>query len=706
MLLGCICTVAWAAQPQASDDQQTAADDESKELIEEVVVEGQAVDRDKYSVEELKAIAGSGGDPLKALSVIPGIVAPPEQDGPGEEGFYIRGSDLTDNLIRADRQNLGFLFHLGPEVVSIINPSLVKAFDIDLNSFNISNPDRLGGVIAAELRQPQTDRLHHLYRVSLLDANFLVEGPLGERDSFWVGGRRSYFDLILGDFQRDEAEDEEDDEPRILQFPNFFDVQGRWHRQLDDGFMDLTLFAAQDRLTIELVNVEGEDPALAGRLNGNLQFQSLQYRWHQILSDNLLQQVELSVLDDRTVFQIGTQQPDDLNPGESFSLTEDVLTYNLKLEWERALESGGFIKYGVDLMQVNNKQSGYLSALPDAEAGVVESEFSQREKMTLDEDSSLNGVSPYIGSDFSIANGWLLHAGVRLNSFKGGGFADDFASPRLKLDHEPSADLRLYAEFGLQAQLPTASELSRTTGNPTTLKLQKAEQISLGMAWAPTDYWSLKTDLWHKEFDGLVVLRDSLCDRCYANAGDGSASGVDLAWRYAQDETIGYVSYGYISTERQNTLNAEQFPAAGDQPHTLVFAWHQPFAEGSKWSWSAKVSVSSGLPYTRIVGRELCVEEGLVNGEVVDLKVYCPLYGELNSDRLPEQLDVDLSFERRVPADDGGLYIFRLDLLDISGSFYKNVTEYDYGDNFENYENPEEINSESFIPNFAFEWQF
>ncbi|MGI9345229.1 MAG: TonB-dependent receptor plug domain-containing protein [Gammaproteobacteria bacterium] len=694
------------ADPSAPEEANPQDAEQQEQVVEELLVKARASSANTWDVEELEGIAGTSGDILLAIDILPGITFPVGDDGP-DDGFYVRGSDQSDNAVRLDRQNLPYLFHLGgPATISLVNPGLVEQFSVDINGVDVSNPEQLGGVISAQLRAPRTDRLHQSYKFGFLEAGFALEGPISETSSFWVAGRRSYFDLILPALGLDSFEDEE---VRIIQFPNYYDLQARWHIQLPDGFMDLTWFSARDQVGIEFRNLSSIDPSLYGRLSADTGFQTLQYRWHQNLASDWLQRLEVSVLRDQTFFQIGTQQADDLNPGEPFGLDSSDLISELRLAWTHAGSPKVNWQFGVDLQVTQVDLSGYLSSPPDSESGVVEQDFSQRDKFVLQDQVHFSSLQPYLAARLNLSALWDLYVGVRMGHYETtgtGGFADASISPRLEFGAQVSPQVRLSASWAALAQLPSELELSSSLGNPDILKLQQAAQSTLALGWQISNYSRFRAELWDKQLDDLVVKTDGVCEQCYANAGTGSAQGLDIIWQLGYQGVSSLFSYGYLQSDRLNGLNADRFLASGDQPHSLVFAHRRLFAKDSLWAWSLRVNLSSGQPHTPVIGRmSESVDQVLPNGETNTRLVYYPIYGELNSERLPALVDIDLAFERKAVYEHSQA-VFRLDLLNVSSLLYATVRGYDYGEDYADFANPQPIDEALFIPSFSFEWQY
>ena len=193
--------------------------------------------------DEIYAVPGTGGDPLRVISSLPGasqlagflpyVVV--RGAAPGNTGYYLDGTRVP------------ILFHvaIGP---SVIHPQFIDAVDF----YPAGAPVRLGrfagGIVEARTRPARADRVHGEVDVRLTDAGGLLEIPFnrpllpgcelekrrkcprGEaRGSLTVAGRYSYTAAILSLVQS---------EARI----QFWDYQARLDHRLGHR-ADFTAFA-------------------------------------------------------------------------------------------------------------------------------------------------------------------------------------------------------------------------------------------------------------------------------------------------------------------------------------------------------------------------------------------------------------------------------------------------------------------------------
>ena len=123
--------------------------------------------------EEIRAVAGTGGDPLRVVNSLPGVsqlsgllpYVVVRGAAPGNTGYYLDGARVP------------VLFHLA------LGPSILHPYFIDAVDFYPSGaPARLGrfisGIVEARTRPSRRDRVHGDVEVRLTDAGGLLEIPV------------------------------------------------------------------------------------------------------------------------------------------------------------------------------------------------------------------------------------------------------------------------------------------------------------------------------------------------------------------------------------------------------------------------------------------------------------------------------------------------------------------------------------------------
>jgi hypothetical protein len=196
--------------------------------------------------EEIKHIAGTQGDPIKAVQNLPGVARPPFNGGL----VVVWGSAPADTRTYVDGVYIPTLFHFAG-LRSTLNADLVSSLTFLPGGFGAQYGRGLGGAIELESRRPRSDGFHGFAQVDLIDLSAMVEGPLSRKAEFAVAGRVSWLDLFLPLFVSGD----------VVASPRYWDYQARLHyRPTARDDLDVLFFGSDDALSLLLKN---PDPTLA-----------------------------------------------------------------------------------------------------------------------------------------------------------------------------------------------------------------------------------------------------------------------------------------------------------------------------------------------------------------------------------------------------------------------------------------------------------
>ncbi len=640
------------------------------------------------SATELTKTAGSGGDPLKAITALPGIVAVSE----GSAEVYMRGSNGSDNITWVNNAPVGYLYHFGG-FQSTINPALIEDINVFLGGFPVQYGDALGGVIDAKLRAPKNDRLRYQFDISTITSSFLIEGPAGASggDSFFVAGRRSYLDLIFSPSDASDAfaNDDEDDPDQILLVPRFYDFQALYRHQLDGGYLDSYLFTAGDEMTMELRSSAKSDPQIAGEAREKKSYQTAGLTWQQRWNEQLDSIATLAYISEKGANRLGR---DEL--GDAFFSRVEEKTFFLQEELRWRPQAGRQLSLGFDGGHANipvdvYRPRSYREDDPDFD-------FTTQKKYRLKKTLKASEFSPYIKYRQQWGNQLTTQLGLRHSNIKlTGGFHAHQFSPRATLEYKLRPETLLTATWGQYIQMPAGEEIVKSFGNPSLL-MTEAEHRILGIEHHFNSLYSVKAELYHKPMKNLVIaLDENGPPDNFLNRGTGEAYGFDLfIKRKPSQRKMGWLSLSWAKSRRTNEITSVTRDFSGDQPLTVTAVWGQPFSGSWKrWDWSIKAQANSGKPYTAVISRSWDATNDRWLAE----------YGEFNAKRLPFYYKVDLRIGREVLFKESKLKLY-LDLQNIT--FARNIIGYDYGNEYEKIDQPTEFTGMSFFPYFGIEMEF
>lgn len=659
-----------------------------------------------FDAEELTSTPGTQGDPMNVLKTLPGVVTPTE--GSGE--MYMRGSDRFDNRTVVNRIPIAYLYHFGG-LRSTINPTLVSDLNIFLSNPPVNYSDALGGVVDVRLRDPKADRQHANVSVSMIEANFLIEGPgKGENDSYYFGARRSYFDLLFSpsafsdrikDDKRDEAE-----QTRVITVPRYYDAQGLYRHDYGSGRVDFNYFTASDK--VELENRQGKkvDPYALGDIRMDISFQTLGFTWHEQLKPDWVLDVPVLYYQNKEDFQIGN---DGMGNPMYVHVTENQYAALPELTWQtNAAEQwdfGGSLAHfnvPLDLYIIQPPQSNLNQPITDQKVLAV--------KDTIKADSQ----SLYLKQRLLWGEHFTSILGLRYTHAKiVGGIGRSRWMPRLGAEYTVTEKTKLTANVGEYVQFPQGFQVVKGYGNPG-VEYNEAQHRSIGVSHKINSLWDLKVELYDKPLDNLVIpiqgdedpaTAPPLPPDNYANRGDGYAYGIDVYLkRERRDGVMGWLSYSYGRSERTDEFGRVRH-FDGDQPHTLILVWGQPFRgqNWSAWNWSLKMETHTGAPYTRIIGREARTDDPNTPLPMDESQTFRPVYEKENNSRLPIYFRADLRLELKILANRMKAKLF-LEVLNVTNRV--NVSGYDYGDALEKTSNASETTGLPVFPFFGIEMQF
>ncbi|MFW9607545.1 MAG: TonB-dependent receptor plug domain-containing protein, partial [Prevotella sp.] len=131
-------------------------------------------------------------DVVKAIQLLPGVQSTSE----GSSGFNVRGGGADQNLILLDNTNIYNASHMFG-FFSVFNNDAVKSAELYKGNMPIKYGGRLSSLLDVELKDDAPEKVKGTGGIGLISSRLTLEGPLGDKTSWLVSGRRSYADLFL-----------------------------------------------------------------------------------------------------------------------------------------------------------------------------------------------------------------------------------------------------------------------------------------------------------------------------------------------------------------------------------------------------------------------------------------------------------------------------------------------------------------------------
>jgi TonB family protein len=550
--------------------------------------------------EELTRAAGTRGDALRVVELLPGVAR-----SPGLNGFLvIRGAGPGDSQVVFEGGPVDRLYHFGG-LTSFTSGRLLEHIDLYPGNFSVRYGRKVGGIVDVGLRDPKRDGTHGVVDVNLIDASVLAEGPVGERGAFAISAKRSYVDFWFKNVIPEDA-------LGVTASPVYYDYQAIYSYKAESGAkLRLMAFGSADIFKLTLKTPVDGDPAVKGNFGQRTAFHRLQGTWKQPFGDRVEQELTAGV---------GTLAFH--NAIGDYALDVDGVDFLARAEWRiRLAESvklvAGFDGYALTasvgyfgpriLAQDGNPR--YMGPLTGLPTGGFQGRFLSVRP------------APYLEALIHVGDRLLVVPGVRYDYF-----SEDEASsvdPRItaRLRLTPSTTLK--GGVGLFSQPPQYGETIQGFGNPK-LGLTHAQHFSVGVEQALGERASIGVDTFYKRLSDLEVGGvDAAGQATQVNGGKGRIYGAEaLARLNPTGRLFGFASYTLSRSERNDHDDGWRL-FDYDQTHILTVA--SGYRLPRNWELGATFRLVSGNPTTP------------VKSAVYDANAdyYAPSYGAVNSARNP-----------------------------------------------------------------------
>ena len=108
----------------------------------------------------------------------------------------ITGGSADQNLIVLDNATVYNASHMFG-FFSVFNNDVVDNVELYKGDLPMKYGGRLSSLLDVQLKDTYTDKLKGSGGIGLISSRLMLEGSMGERTNWMVGGRRSYADLFL-----------------------------------------------------------------------------------------------------------------------------------------------------------------------------------------------------------------------------------------------------------------------------------------------------------------------------------------------------------------------------------------------------------------------------------------------------------------------------------------------------------------------------
>jgi len=526
-------------------------------------------------------------DIIRSLQLLPGVKAA----GEGSSGFQVRGGTTSQNLILLDVApvwNAGHLMGL----FSTFNDEALANATLYKGLIPASFGGATSSVFDVMTRPGDMQEYHGSAGIGLLSAKVALEGPIAEdKASFFISGRRTYFDLFL--------KLTEDYKSTIL---NFDDLNGRidWKLSSKDR-MSLSAFHSRDKIALKEY--------------GNMTWYTTtgDLHWSHVYGDSFRQDINAYVSSYDSDNEAAILE-------QSIEYTSYIRYLGLKAKWLWNTGDRNTVDFGVQpvLMKVKTGEWEY-NFFPESE---------KRDAFDL---------SFWMGDEWKVSDKLAFSAGLRVNAFsplggqpyynldEEGNILDvlEYSSGEIVKTHwtvEPrfSANWQMTENMSIKAGYTRSEQnlhalkndglsfpFDRFMMSSNLIEPETSDQVSLGwFGMTPSTDYDFSVEGYYKAIDGVLDYMDGkwLASEIemerLVKAGKGKAYGTEFIARKNNGRFTGWVSYtlSWSKNQIEGINQGRWYTAANDRRHDFTIVGMYDFGKG--WQGSASWKYTSGQALT------------------------------------------------------------------------------------------------------------
>ncbi len=585
----------------------------------------------KISYKTIKQIPALFGevDIIKAIQLLPGVQSTSE----GGSGFSVRGGSPDQNLILLDEATVYNASHM-MGFFSVFNNDAIKDVKIYKGDIPASAGGRLSSLLDVRMKDGNSKRFSGTGGIGLISSRLTLEGPIiKDRMSFIVSGRRTYADIFLPLF----VKDDQAKESKLY----FYDLNAKMNYRIDEnnriyasGYFGRDVFKN----------------SFAKMTMGN---QTFTVRWNHLFSKKLFS--NFTFLRTQYDYELGTPEGD----AYSFNWKSKMLDYSLKADMTFYPDASNTVKFGIS--------SIYHTFDPGMAKGIGDETF-LNDYIVPKNYALESGV--YISNEQKIGSRITLKYGLRFSLFNNIGegtiynYDDDYnvidstvyssgdffntyacLEPRLGMIYilnEVSSIKASYTRIKQYVQLAQNS----TAGTPLDLwfpsspniKPQLGDQIAAGyFRNFKENKLEASVEVYYKHVGNAVDFKDHaqllLNPHLDGELRTGKAwsYGIEFLLKIPEGKLNGWISYTLSKTKRQipEINNGVAYNAPYDKPNDISIVMNYLLSD--RIILSVNWVYATGSPVTFPTGR---AEYG---GKIV------PVFSERNSYRMPDYHRMDVS---------------------------------------------------------------
>jgi len=568
-------------------------------------------------------------DLIKVIQLLPGVQASSE----GSSGFSVRGGNPDQNLILLDEATVYNAGHfLG--FFSVFNNDAIKNVELYKGDIPASNGGRLSSLLDIRMKDGNNKRFSGSGGIGTIASRLTLEGPIVKnRTSFIVSGRRTYLDLFIPLFAKDDMKGN-----RIY----FYDLNAKVNHTINENnHIYLSGYFGRDVFKNEFSEM-------------NFGNRTLTARWNHIYNPKLFSNI--TFINSKYNYGLGTV---DEGPN-SFEWKSNLTDWSLKADFNFYVNPANTISFG--------GQTTYHDIMPGNAYG--KDETGSTNEVILPNANSLEHAV-YISNTQKVTKNLTLKYGLRYSVFQNIGkgisyrFDENYdvigkdeydkgeiyntyqgIEPRFGINYILTSSASVKAAYSRTRQYlhmasnsTSSSPLDIWFPSSPNVKPQTADQYSLGFfknflsnkieTSVEAFYKNMKNTIDFKDHAELLLNEHLEGELRF---GRSWAYGMEFLVKFNLGLWNGWVGYTWLKAERKikGINNDNKFLSPYDHTNDISIVVNRRINRRSYFA--VNWLYYTGTPVTLPVGR---YESG---GVVV------PLYSRRNAERMPDYHRLDLSY--------------------------------------------------------------
>ncbi len=568
-------------------------------------------------------------DITSVISTLPGVV----KRNDFSSALYVMGGKPDQNLILMDNAVIYSPYHLGG-IFSTFNSYAIKSVNLLSGNFPAEFGNRISAVMQLTTKDGRKDKFSAGGEISLISTKLFLEGPITDKWTFFITGRRTYLDMLVSaGVKLYEAVTGNNTD---FIFPYYF---------YDVNFS--TSYKPDINTKIKFSSMTGSDIIYFAEDTFKLDM-----RWTN------------------TFYNLSIYRF--LPPTSSVELTLSYSKYQNLFDILSILTSDNSIKTPALKLKYSNK---FSFIKPELFIEYRRPDFSYSTEISVDtthnweysQTSSYIGIGSTIGIEF-IPNVFIIKPGIRETYYFE---RKEYAlSPRIESSYSINENTIIYASAGKYYQ--NMSTLRRE-GNffssflgdlwfsiDSQYPLTSSETFTAGIKHWIKGVYPFKLEYYYRKMNNVYSFTGEKNDPYILKSEDGLSSGIMTMIQKKEGKWSGWISYTFGITVMQDSTGNWYYPIQ-DQRHNIQILGN--YSINKNFSGGIHIALGSGMPFTGPVGDYVDYSDfyNFVTGEY-DTLPYLPISvikSEHNQMRFPwyNRVDINLTYSFKIKRFKGAIFL-------------------------------------------------